>query len=79
MISSTWRRVLDLGAALAAQVETAGEHPAPHVDVAAQHEVLQHGHVLEELDVLKGAGHAQRGDAVGREAVEGGGGHRRGR
>ena len=63
--------MLDLGAALSAQVEAATEHATLHVDMAAQHEVLQDGHVLEELDVLECAGDAQGRDAVRGEAVEG--------
>jgi hypothetical protein len=35
------------------------------VEVAAQEQVVEHGEVLEQLDVLEGAGHAGAGDAVG--------------
>ena len=38
--------------------------------VAADHHVLQHGHVAEQTDVLEGAGHAQRRDEVGLAPVE---------
>ena len=37
------------------------------VAVAADEQVLQHGGVLEQLDVLEGAGDAEAGDLVGRE------------
>ena len=36
--------------------------PRAHVDVAAEHDVVEHGHPGEERDVLKGAGDAERGD-----------------
>ena len=46
------------------------EHVAPQagaaVRVPADQQVVQHGGVLEQLDVLEGAGDAQRGDAVRR-------------
>jgi len=38
--------------------------------VAADHDVLNHGHVEEQLQVLKRPGHAQGGDAVWRQAAE---------
>jgi hypothetical protein len=38
--------------------------------VAAQQQVVEHGEVLEQLDVLEGAGHAGAGDAVGLEPDE---------
>jgi hypothetical protein len=38
--------------------------------VAADHDIFQHGHVLEQADVLKGPGHAPFGDLVGLEAVD---------
>ena len=47
---------------------TREEHFAPQpclaVRVAADQEVLQHGGVLEQLDVLEGAGNAQPGNLV---------------
>ena len=36
-----------------------------HMQMTAQHEVVDHRHLLEELYILKCAGHAQGGDAVG--------------
>src|SRR5207245_6115589 len=41
-----------------------------NVDVATEHEVVDDGHAPEERNVLKGAGHAQGGDAGGREPGE---------
>jgi hypothetical protein len=38
-----------------------------HVDVTAEHEVVQHRHAPEERDVLEGARHPERGDAGGGE------------
>ena len=40
------------------------EHPVAHVGVAAEHEVVEHGQVGEQLDVLERARHAQAGDLV---------------
>jgi hypothetical protein len=34
-------------------VEERGEHVVSHVHVTAERQVLEHGHVPEELDVLK--------------------------
>jgi hypothetical protein len=39
--------------------------PVADVDVAAEQQVVQDGEVLEQLDVLEGAGDARAGDAVG--------------
>src|SRR3989454_10470334 len=36
------------------------EHAGLHVDVAAQHQVVEHGHALEQGDVLEGAREAER-------------------
>ena len=33
-----------------------------HVDVTAEHDVVQHGHAGEQRDVLEGARDAKRGD-----------------
>ena len=52
-------------AALAGQAEAAGDEPGLLVPVAADEDVLEHVHVLEDAQVLEGARHAQAG-AVGR-------------
>src|SRR5207249_8121767 len=53
-----------------APVEHGAQHAVLHVDVATEHEVVDDGHAPEERNVLKGAGHAQGGDAGGREPGE---------
>jgi hypothetical protein len=68
--------LLDLAAELAARrAHRAGEqqvlHPAGMaVAVAADQQVLQHGGVLEQLDVLEGAGDAQRAISCGGMSVK---------
>ena len=37
----------------------------PHVDVTPEHQVLEHRHVLEQLDVLKRASHTPAGSRTG--------------
>src|SRR5947207_2915611 len=54
--------VLDLLILREPPVDERLEHARLHVDVPAQHEVVEHGHALEERDVLKGAGDSARGD-----------------
>jgi hypothetical protein len=54
--------VLDLLPARRAEVDQRRGHAVLHVHVAAQHEVVEHRHVLEQLDVLKRSGDAQAGD-----------------
>ena len=48
-------------AALPGQAEAAGDEPGLLVPVAADEDVLEHVHVLEDAQVLEGAGHAQAG------------------
>jgi hypothetical protein len=54
----------DLLAPGAAEPRDGGEGAVADVVVPAEHEVLQHGQVLEQLDVLEGPGHAELGDLV---------------
>ena len=65
--------LLDLLAGLAisacaglAREQQLAPQPRAAVRVAADQQVLQHGGVLEQLDVLEGARDAQRGDVVRR-------------
>src|SRR5438045_9725004 len=61
----------DLLALAEAVIEAAGEEPGALPEVAADEEVVEHRHDLEEGDVLEGAGdHAAR--AGGRLQVGGG-------
>ena len=62
--------MLDLPRLLASPVETTAQNAASHVDVPAEHQVVQHRHVLEQLDVLERTGDPQPGDAVRCEAVD---------
>jgi hypothetical protein len=48
-------------------VDERAQHAGFHVDVPAQHEVVEHGHAAEERDVLEGARHAQLGDLARRQ------------
>ena len=38
--------------------------------MAPDQQVLQHGCLLEQLDVLKGSGNAQGGNGIGRKIVQ---------
>ena len=64
MMSSTLPPVLELLAAGRAQPHGAGEERAAHPDVAAEQQVVEHGHLREQLDVLERAGDAELGDLV---------------
>jgi hypothetical protein len=57
--------VADLLAPGPAQPQQGRPDPVADVHVAAQQQVVEHGQVLEQLDVLEGAGDAGAGDAVG--------------
>jgi hypothetical protein len=47
------------------EVRDGPEQPVVHVHVASEQQVLQHRHVLEQLDVLEGASHPEAGDPAG--------------
>ncbi len=69
MISSTTRAVLDLVGARSATSRTAVRSDArPHVDVAAEQDVVEHRHAVEQREVLERARDAEPGDAVRRQA-----------
>jgi hypothetical protein len=53
-----------------AEVEEGLPHRVAHVNVPAQHQVVQHAHVLEQLDVLEGSCHPPAGDAARPRAGE---------
>jgi hypothetical protein len=57
--------VLQLQRAHAGQEQQLLHEPRAPMGVAPQQQVLQHGGVLEQLDVLEGAGDAAAGDLVG--------------
>jgi hypothetical protein len=59
--------VADLLAPGPAQPQQGRGDAVADVEVAAQQQVVEHGEVLEQLDVLEGPGHAGAGDAVGLE------------
>jgi hypothetical protein len=68
--------MLELHALHRRQEQELGEKARPLVRMPRQQEVLQQGRMLEQLDVLEGAGDAESGDAVRRHvgdvgAVEG--------
>src|SRR5690606_21384117 len=52
-------------------IEEGGERAGPHEDVAAEQDVVEHAHALEQGDVLEGARHAAPGDLVRADADEG--------
>jgi len=54
-----------LAASGPARVDQSRECPVAHVQVAAEHQVVEHCQVVEELDVLERPSHAQPGDVVG--------------
>src|SRR5512141_27679 len=56
--------VLDLLCPGRAEEDAARQNPAFHELVAAQHQVVKYGHMMEECDVLEGAGDAQVGHLV---------------
>jgi hypothetical protein len=62
--------VPDLLSPLLAPVEAGGHHRAGHVHVPAQHQVVEHAHVLEQLDVLEGAGDPESSDPMRRQSVD---------
>ena len=62
--------VLDLPRLLASPIQAATQNAPGHVSVTPQHQIVEHAHVLEQLDVLEGAGDAQPGDAVRRKTVD---------
>ena len=65
MMSSTALAVGDLLLLGEAPVDEGAQHAGLHVHVAAEHEVVEHGHAPEERDVLEGAGHPALGDPAG--------------
>jgi hypothetical protein len=54
--------VSDLLPTRRAEVDERCRHPVLHVHMAPQHEVVEHRHVLEQLDVLKRTRDAEPGD-----------------
>jgi hypothetical protein len=55
----------------AAEEERARHEAGPHVPMPAQEQVVEHAHVAEQLEELKGPGDAARGDPVRRQPVDG--------
>ena len=53
------------------QTEHAGEEAGPALHMPSHHDALERGHAMEQLDVLKGPGHAQGGDLVRFPALDG--------
>ncbi len=62
--------VVELDPLCPAAVEDARQHPVLEVEVAAQHEVVEDGEVVEQLDVLEHPGDAATGHLVGRAAEQ---------
>ena len=76
MMRSTALALLGFLAPRAAEIERAGKEAGAHQQMAADQQVLGHGHVREELGVLEGAADPRErnlvdrhvGDVVGRRA-----------
>ena len=56
MVSSTSSRCCDLVALGPEPVEQRRQRRRAHVDVAAQHDVVEHAHAAKQRQVLEGAG-----------------------
>ncbi len=65
MMSSTAAPVEQFASARLAEPDQRRQHAVRVMVVTAEHEVVQHGQVGEQLDVLERAGYPELGDLVG--------------